>query len=240
MGVFMRHPFVLLCILVFISVGCVTSSEESIQTSYVIPTLEKVSQNEDSIKKGNVRITLEPAQYQAKKSPIFRVYENDFEKFGIKFSTGNGKREYKIVETPRYVPDPSNLVFNVKVKNDMKRILRLEGTVITLESDKSILLNDQEGYRDFLSGIVLPNEEKEFKIQGPSASLLKEGENISLSLYDVVTSTDQAGNIQKKDYFRWVYKVSLKQESRKDTVKTYGKMMTPWEYQQMYQKQIAH
>lgn len=208
--------------------------------SYVIPSLEKVSRNKESITKGNVRITLEPAQYTAKNSPIRRVYENDYAKFGIKMVTGDSEMEYRIVETPRYVPDPCNLVFTIKVKNDMERILRLEGTVITLESDKSILSNDKEGYRDFLAGIVLPNEEKQFKIQGPSVGVLKEGENISLSLYDVVTSTDQAGNIQKKDLFRWVYKVNLREETRKDVVRTYGKMMTPWEYQQMYQQQISH
>ena len=63
-------------------------------------------------------------------------------------------------------------------------------------------------------------------LYGAKTNELNNGEILTVSLYDITTKTDAAGNPTKKESFRWSYKVSMKKENMKAVQKTYGKLLS--------------
>ena len=123
--------------------------------------------------------------------------------------------EYQIFEVPYYEVKPENLVFNVKIYNHLERVLRLAGTIVAFQLDGKMINLERANYKEFLDGFIIPRQEQECEIRGPLINTLPNQCNVALLLYDIVTQTDEAGNVIKKSNFEWyfTYKTEVKVEA---------------------------
>ncbi|MEY4545865.1 MAG: hypothetical protein RL685_2060 [Pseudomonadota bacterium] len=56
---------------------------------------------------------------------------------------------------------------------------------------------------EFGNGVLRPNDTKDFSIQGPAWDSLPRKATIGLSMFDLPTAFDEAGNVTKKENFDW-------------------------------------
>ena len=147
------------------SISCVTAEDKNIQLDIQVPVLEKVSKKNDTQKKGKVRVTIEPYSYTPKMRTKYFVENKTLPGVNI-VSNNDAKNYYKIIETPYFVSSPQHITFKVKIKNLMNNILRLEGSALTMKSNKNTLVVAKKGYESLQNGVILPQEEKEFEVYG--------------------------------------------------------------------------
>lgn len=209
--------------------SCVTTKNEPITVSYKLPVVKKISTTGSSIKSNDIRINIEPMHYSPKRSLKKSYEQNDYAKYGVNLLT-SGRKEYKVIAVPAYTPDPSSLGFKLKITNQMSHILRLDGAVVAFRSDKNAIATESQKYSEFKQAIILPGEEKEINLYGPSLASIADGENITLALYDVTSKTNSAGNPVKKSSFKWTYNIKFEEHSKNDNINIYGERMHEWEY----------
>ncbi|CAN5283468.1 hypothetical protein BH09GEM1_BH09GEM1_02200 [soil metagenome] len=109
------------------------------------------------------------------------------------------------VESP--IDHRSEVLFRFTIRNQMDRVFRGAGAVLQFSADGQARPLAQEAYVDILNTLILPREERQFTIKGPPASTLTQAGKLGVFLYDVVTQTDAAGNVQAKENFEWYYGV---------------------------------
>lgn len=121
---------------------------------------------------------------------------------------------YLVKEIPYYDVTPNELIFKIRVHNNLARVLRLAGTVITFQIDNKMINLDRANYREFIYGFVIPRQEVEYRIRGTQLTSLPRKYNIALLLYDIVSEVDAAGNPTKRANFEWylAYDNEIKQE----------------------------
>jgi hypothetical protein len=114
-------------------------------------------------------------------------------------------RYMETTETPGVQVVPERLEFIVKVNNKLPRVFRGAGIVVQFNVGGKLQAVEQQGYADLTNSIIPPRTEQEIKIYGPLLSSVPDQTTIGLFLYDVVSNTDQAGNITQKNNFEWFY-----------------------------------
>lgn len=121
---------------------------------------------------------------------------------------GNQPENYMLVETtstPAYAVNPDKVAFRIKINNQMPRVFRGAGTVVLYNfGGKNTSVSSQD-YAELANVIVPPRTETELTIYGPSFQGIPENTTLGIFLYDVVTQTDNAGNIIEKQNFEWYY-----------------------------------
>lgn len=121
---------------------------------------------------------------------------------------GNEPEDYKLIETtatPVYAVNPDKVAFRIKINNQMPRVFRGAGTVVLYNfGGKNTSISSQD-YAELTNIIVPPRTETELTIYGPSFHGIPENTTLGIFLYDVVTKTDDAGNILEKQNFEWYY-----------------------------------
>ncbi|MFK7826458.1 MAG: hypothetical protein AB8G05_20090 [Oligoflexales bacterium] len=221
----------LLLVFPFVTVlsSCVTTKDEPITVSYKLPVLKMVSSGDDFVKANDIRIHVEPLSYEPKRYIKKSYQENDYAKYGLNMLT-SGKKEYKVIATPAYTPKPDTLGFRLKITNQMPHILRLDGAVVAFRSDHSAIATDSEKFSAFKKAIILPGEEKSIDLHGPELEKIRDGDNITLALYDVISQTNSAGSPTKKSSFKWTYQIKFSEYQKRDNISIYGEMLNDWEY----------
>jgi len=135
----------------------------------------------------------------------------------------------KVAESPvdrreHAVPsiEPDAFRFKVRINNRLPRVLRLAGTAVAFQVSGRNVNVPQDRYADFLNGIVLPQQETELELSGPTLAeiigddmkgLPGDSATIALLLFDVVTETDGAGNPTKRANFQYFYKFNMPERS---------------------------
>ena len=183
----------------------------------VYPVITPVASTKELQSKGGINISLAPNTFvcsDAVQTTAREVPSNVFnfeEQMPLHrlISTYGGKPEnYKLIETtatPVYAVKPNKVAFRVKINNQMPRVFRGAGTVVLYNfGGKNTSVTSQD-YVELSNIIVPPRTEQEIIIYGPSFHDVKEGETLGIFLYDVVTKTDNAGNIVEKQNFEWYY-----------------------------------
>ena len=100
-----------------------------------------------------------------------------------------------------------DVLFHFTITNRLDRVFRGAGAVLQLSVDGKAQPIAQNAYIDFLNTLVLPREVKEVTVRIPGSSDLIGGGALGVFLYDVVTKTNAAGNVQARENFEWYYKV---------------------------------
>lgn len=194
---------------------------QSVTVSYTMPVLSLVEAGAETQEQGSVVAKMTPPGFAAdrvittkcRQLPALMVVNNQY--------------SYEVVRTPVFVVRPSFIEFKVKITNKLPRVLKLEGTIIkfTVNGEERTISSD--GYKEFLAGVLLPNQEKEFAIQGPEWKTLSNDTVLSLSLYDMCINMDKAGVVTEKGNFEWNFRYTTEQKSSEDSVETEEVQMTP-------------
>lgn len=136
---------------------------------------------------------------------------------------GNQPENYQLLETtatPVYAVNPNKVAFRIKINNQMPRVFRGAGTVVLYNfGGKNTSISSQE-YSELSNIIVPPRTEAEVVIYGPPFQDVKENTTLGVFLYDVVTNTDNAGNILEKQNFEWYYNYTSQVKEAERAIKT--------------------
>jgi hypothetical protein len=106
---------------------------------------------------------------------------------------------------PDLIVSPDRLVFHVNISNQMPRVFRGSGIAVQFNVAGKIAAVDSSGYGDLTNIIVPPRGEQEITVLGPPIEGIPAPSTIGLFFYDVVTNTDQAGNVTEKQNFEWYF-----------------------------------
>ena len=128
-------------------------------------------------------------------------------------------KKVEAVTQPAFELSPEKLTFRVKINNQGTRVFRGTGTVVLFNVSGKNLSVERANYARLVDVIVPPRTEQEVTIEGPAFSQLgTESTTMALSLFDVATKTDAAGNITQKQNFEWLYSYSVETKQDVGTV----------------------
>lgn len=116
--------------------------------------------------------------------------------------------------TPYLKVTPETLRFTLKISNKLSRVFRGAGIVVQYVVAGKLVAAEQSWYGDLVNSIVPPRMEQEVEIVGPRIATLPEQATFGLFLYDVVTATDEAGNITERHNFEWYFNYFRQSEER--------------------------
>ena len=188
--------------------------------------------------KGGVEITVVPATYAAvQKTHVTLQPTNPGMGAAILvgLTGGMGSKNGIFVEedtTPYLVPEPRRLTFTVRINNKLPRVFRGQGAVVQFNVAGKLVPFDKVNYTEFLNGIVPPQNENEFAIYGPLLDSLPQKGTIGISLYDVVTAKDAAGNVTERQNYEWFFSYTMQPVTQQGVAKKVLETMDPMTYQQ--------
>jgi hypothetical protein len=177
-----------------------------VKLTVAVPSLAALAETDQSQTKGGLRITIKPESYLAKESMKQARRQVPPPTFLGLVAVPDPRAVY--VETT-YMPDlivsPDRLVFHVNISNQMPRVFRGSGIAVQFNVAGKIAAVDSSGYGDLTNIIVPPRGEQEITVLGPPIEGIPAPSTIGLFFYDVVTNTDQAGNVTEKQNFEWYF-----------------------------------
>jgi hypothetical protein len=197
---------------VLVSCETPTTSPRPVSTTtlnYTLPTFTPVEPNKQDQEKDGIRISVAPhsytttqtAQREYRRVPSLLILNNQF--------------PAEMRETPHVEVYPKEVRFKVKIYNQLERVLRLAGSVVSFQvAGKTAAVDPKAHYDQFLAGIILPRQEGEYEIAGPELATLPDNATIALLLYDIVTATDAAGNPTKRSNFEFFYTLSRQSKTQ--------------------------
>jgi hypothetical protein len=203
------------------------------RASFTMPMIELAEGSTAELEKDGVKIIVAAQPFK----PVVRE-RTEVRALDTLFIT-NDQRPYEIRHIPSIVVTPDELRFKVRVVNNLPHVLKFAGTVLSYTASGKQMPVPKAGYESLLDGIVRPRQEMEFDITGPKTDDLPADTNLSLTLDDVVTATDAAGNPSKRTGFEWIFAVQKKPASKSVAVRTEQVKMTPSEYQTFMAQQQA-
>jgi hypothetical protein len=219
----MRTAFMLLGILAL--TACATTRVDTGPTTtatpvqFKMPTIEALDPSQEIQERDGVRIVsvVEPFRVE-------RIVRSDYRAVPALIRMAN---QSPVDKRDRSIPDiqPEELSFKLRITNRMPRVLRLAGTAVAFQVAGRNVSVPQERYAEFQNAIVLPQQEVELPLYGPSLLELigpdsnrLEGDTATLALllFDIVTQTDAAGEPTRRSNFEFYYRFSM--PSRSDSV----------------------
>lgn len=177
---------------------------------YTLPSIVPIEKTTQEQTKGGITIS---CQLEA-----FSVSQKMETPPPVPFYADPAKPGYDVMQTiqrPYYDVNPSNLTFNLKIKNHGERMLKMRDVALVLLTD-GIEYKLPKQYMDdeWQAGNVMSSFSKDFAIPGPSIPELKDGRTVEIFINDVPIAYDQAGNVTKRDNFSWTFMVKTKTESK--------------------------
>lgn len=197
--------------------GCVYKDgpPETVHLEWRLPTVAPLPETKTLQETEGVQISVIPITYEAKK-----VYRQDDKRLADPlFKSDKVDYYYERRQIPRAAIVPDTLQFLVKINNKMERVFRGAGAVVTFNVAGKQAAVDQSAYAELLNTLVPPRTEMQIKINGPSLSTIPGNATLGLLFYDVVTATDEAGNIKKRSNFEWFFNYKLDTRMEDEVVK---------------------
>lgn len=197
-----------------------TPPSTSTVLSYELPSVEVVPAGSETQTQGKVIVSMTPPTFVVK-----RVTSTRCTQLPALLITNN-QYPYRIEESPRAIVEPDGIAFKVKVHNHLARVLKLDGAIFKFSIGGAEKTLDEAGYKAFQRGVILPEQEAEFTIAGPSVASVPAGAVFSFSIYDIVTETDKAGNPTDRGNFEWNFKMVRQRKTENATIETSTAKMT--------------
>jgi hypothetical protein len=177
-----------------------------VKLSVAVPSLAALAETDQSQTKGGLRITIKPESYLAKESMKQAQRQVPPPMFLGIVAVPDPRAVYmETTYVPNLIVSPNRLVFHVNISNQMPRVFRGSGIAVQFNVAGKIAAVDPSGYGDLTNIIVPPRGEQEITIIGPPVEGIPAPGTIGLFFYDVVTNTDQAGNVTEKQNFEWYF-----------------------------------
>jgi hypothetical protein len=175
-----------------------------VKLSVAVPSLAPLQETPQSQTKGGLRITLAPETFNATES--WSVQSRQVPPPGfIVFQPSPTAVYVEKTSTPSLNVTPDGLVFHLHLSNQLPRVFRGSGIAVQFNVAGKLVATDTSGYGDLVNLILPPRSEQEVTILGPKISVIPSPCTVGVSLYDVVTGMDQAGNITEKQNFEWFF-----------------------------------
>lgn len=198
--------------------GCTQSSVNTVPPtdtkmfSLKVPVLRAVDPAKENQEKDGIRMLVTPIPFQVSRTST-KAYK------AVQFLLALGpNRTVSQLETTQPEIFPNELRFKVRINNRLGRVIRLAGTVVSFQvSGKSVNV-PQTKYQEFLNGIILPQQESELELFGPTLlelvgpdlnRLPGDTATVALLLFDIVTATDPAGNPTRRSNFEYYYRFGM-------------------------------
>jgi hypothetical protein len=182
------------------------------------PVIQAASGTEYSKVVDGVSITVTPTAFNERELVRRTMQEKP------SMITMNDQVTWKVTDTPVVVYEPQGVELTLKITNSLDHVLRLAGSVVTLNVDAKP--QSTAGLDELSRVVLIPNQSWEGKLVGPANSMLPDQCAVVFSIYDVVTAVDAANNPTKRTNFEWVFAYTKTREGRQMAVKTYEKKMT--------------
>lgn len=175
-----------------------------------VPSLSLLPGTQASQPKGGLTISVAPATYSVKIVPTVSLQREDAPAYAIS-DTDDGPDVWGVrTTTSKPRGNPNSLAFLVTVSNQMSRVFHGAGTVVQFNVGGTLLPVDQKGYVSLQNVIIPPQSEQQVEVFGPPLDQLPAGKStMSLTLYDVVTNQDAAGNVTEKQNYRWDFTLMM-------------------------------
>jgi hypothetical protein len=212
------------------ALGCATAppppptADKQITITCLQPNTTPLQETKEMQTKGGIQIIVAMQPFQCEKAVKERSVAStpDFTEAILASKTHPGEHYVETTRTPYFLTKPDRLKVTLKIVNQLSRVFRGAGGVVQFTVAGKTWANKQEDYAEFSNAIIPPRGEQQIEIYGPPTEAIPAQANIGLFLYDVVTKTDQAGNIVEKQNFEWYYSYGLqtKEESAPVQVST--------------------
>ena len=175
-----------------------------------MPTVVPAPQTQQIQKKGDVTVNVEVTRFNANRivQTTERVAPSDNKEFD----------NYEVENTPAYTVSPDRMLFNVRVKNDQARILKLADVAIVFVVDGVSVTIEGGDFKEWVTGLIIPGTEKDYSIKGPKTASLPKSSVVGMYIYDMPVKYDAAGNVTKKDNYEWYFMYSVNQESVEEKI----------------------
>jgi hypothetical protein len=175
--------------------------------SYELPVIKPDKQTKQVQNKGGVTVTCEVNEFS-----VDKTFKTDRK---ATFADGNSPNSdvFETIKRPSVFVNPDNITFKITVKNNQDRTLKLIEVPIVLIVDGVQYTIPNDYLIDWKNALIVKGFSKEYFVKGPQTSTLKNAKVIYLSINDIPTSLDKAGNILSKDNFEWYFECSLENKS---------------------------
>lgn len=179
------------------------------------PVFAALPESPERQEKGGVQIVVTPYPYECVKdstTQILAATPTFKERLAASMSFGNERVPTRFIEK-RTVPvlrvAPDRLRFKVRIFNQLPRVFRGSGIVLQFIVGGKAQTVDQALYGNLVTAIVPPRSETEIEIFGPQVNVLPDLGTVGVFMYDVVTNTDEAGNVTEKQNYEWYFTYSF-------------------------------
>lgn len=182
------------------------------EVTYEIPALKAVEQTKQDQVKGGVTVSCEVTPFEAVKT----MYE---EKETVTADPNKpGYDIFKVGTKARYEVKPDEVWFNIRIKNNQDRILKLKDVAIVMLVDGVAYNIPDEAKQDWVGGMLVKGFEKTQRIRGPKISGLATDKIVYVSVNDVPTAYNAAGDVTKKENFEWYYQVAREKVKKQEVI----------------------
>lgn len=188
---------------------------EEVQIPIEVPVIELIKGTTQLQKKGGVTVTCEiiPFEYKRIEKQVETVADLD--------PTNPAYDVFEIMTTPEYHLTPGEFQFNIKIRNNQDRVLKLvEVPIILIVDGIQTSIEDKE-LIEWKGTLIVKGFEKEFLVKGPKINALKDAKSVYIGVHDVPISYDPAGNVKKKENFEWTFSIRKENSTKNDRI-TYG------------------
>jgi len=184
-----------------------------------VPSLAAIEETAQTQVKGDVRITVSQDTYGVEESIRTEVRQiAPPSKFGLVLSPCENGVYVEKTQIPELHVTPDHLMFHVHINNQMSRVFNGKGLVVEFNVANKVVSVDPSGYGDLVHVIISPRGEQDITIVGPEINQIPAPSTVGLSLYDVVTKTDQAGNVVEKQNYEWYFSYKTQATQKQFTV----------------------
>ncbi|GAB4500442.1 MAG: hypothetical protein OHK0019_38860 [Saprospiraceae bacterium] len=182
------------------------------EITYELPALKAVEQTKQDQVKGGVTVSCEVTPFEAVKT----MYE---EKEIVTADPNKpGYDIFKVHAKARYEVKPDDVWFNIRIKNNQDRILKLKDVAIVILVDGVAYNIPDEAKQEWVGGMLVKGFEKTQKIKGPKISGLATDKIVYVSINDVPTAYNAAGEVTKKENFEWYYQVTREKVKKQEMI----------------------
>ena len=187
---------------------------KDVDISYELPIIKPASQTKQMQTKGGVTVSCEVNN--------FVVDRKLSEERNPTFADGNkpGYDLFEITRKPSYDVSPNDITFKITIKNNQDRVLKLIDVPIVMIVDGTQYSIPNDYLLEWKNALVVKGFSKDYAIKGPQIKGLNNGKAVYISINDVPTSYDRAGNVTNKENFEWYFQTSLETKTIHEKLET--------------------